>query len=223
MKPILIVDDDRNFIDLYCLLIKKRFIHASITSARNGIEALKAIKGNNYSFILSDIEMPKMSGIELHQRLKNDFPLLASKMGFITGNCCPDHLSYFREEGLPYLMKPFKKKAFFFTLEKIAASDRDYPVKKSINPPVRKHKRFPFSAEGRLLSSALQEAVIPGEVLNFSEGGFAFLFKRGNLTEKEKVKVFVHALKIENREAEMVWARRESNRMIAGFKWLENY
>lgn len=222
MKSILIVDDDKNLLDLYTLLIGQRFANTSVERALNGIEALKKIGQNDYALILSDVEMPKMNGIDLHKKVKKEFPALASRTCFITGNCCPSHISYFKKEGVPYLMKPFDKKNFISLLETIIAQDNEklFNIDKL---STRRHKRFSFRAEGTLLPlKAMKEVLITGEMLNFSEGGFAFLCKRKKLSEMKKVRVSIEALNIENKDAEMVWTHKESDFIKAGFKWIES-
>ncbi|MDH3976371.1 MAG: response regulator [Deltaproteobacteria bacterium] len=222
MESILIVDDDQSLFELYISLVRKCFAHASVTCVLNGVEALKTIEEKDYSIILSDIEMPQMDGIEFHRALKKKFPALALKTAFITSNCSPSHISYFEKEGIPYLKKPFAKRDFIRIVKVI--SQKDHPLSRGYTvPSTRKHKRFDFRADGMILSSRIkEEEFIRGEIINISEGGFAFLFKSGKLSRKQKVKVSVEALNIENREAETVWTKEDSAIITAGFKWLEH-
>ena len=223
MKSILIVDDDPNILNLYLLLMKKRFSDISVCAASNGREALEKICKKEYSLVLSDVEMPLMNGIELHKSLKADFPSLAPKTVFITGNSCPSHLSYFEEESLTYLLKPFKVRDLVTMIEGIIASasmgDGENTSHKGGSK--RKHKRFSFRAEAKLsLSRTNSDGPINGEIINFSEGGMAFLSKKGLFPEKAKVTISVNALRLERREAQIVWAMKDNDHVRAGIKWL---
>lgn len=42
-----------------------------ITEAANGLEALELVKTNSYHAILSDINMPKLNGLEFLQQIRN--------------------------------------------------------------------------------------------------------------------------------------------------------
>ena len=46
--------------------------HYSVITAENGVEALELLEKNYINLIVSDIMMPKMDGIELCERVKND-------------------------------------------------------------------------------------------------------------------------------------------------------
>ena len=43
-------------------------------SVKNGRDALKALKEKPYTFLLTDIKMPGMNGLELIQRTRDEYP-----------------------------------------------------------------------------------------------------------------------------------------------------
>jgi CheY-like chemotaxis protein len=49
------------------MLVKEGF---EVETAQNGEEALKLMRSNLYLFVLSDIQMPVMDGLEMAQRLR---------------------------------------------------------------------------------------------------------------------------------------------------------
>ena len=66
---ILIVEDQKNDLQILLLTLKKYF--KNIIVANNGLEALKIYKENKeIDIIISDIEMPKMNGIELLKSIR---------------------------------------------------------------------------------------------------------------------------------------------------------
>ena len=71
--PILVVDDD----PVSRTLLEKILIRAGykVTTAENGREALRTLKGNFFSIVISDWMMPEMDGIELCRAIRNtDLP-----------------------------------------------------------------------------------------------------------------------------------------------------
>jgi len=69
-KVILIVDDDLTLLDMYVERIKAE--GAIVITAKNGEEALSQIQENKPSVILLDVMMPKLNGLEVLERLRND-------------------------------------------------------------------------------------------------------------------------------------------------------
>ncbi|BCM94345.1 transcriptional regulatory protein AfsQ1 [Abditibacteriota bacterium] len=66
MAQILLVDDDTNV--LLTLAIALRRQGHTVTVAQNGWQALSLLRREDFAFLISDVKMPGMSGIELAQR-----------------------------------------------------------------------------------------------------------------------------------------------------------
>ncbi len=71
-KKILVVDDERTVGDTLKKIIEK-FGYACKT-ANNGLDASKKIHKEPFDVIVTDIKMPKMGGIELLRKIKEDHP-----------------------------------------------------------------------------------------------------------------------------------------------------
>jgi len=71
---ILIVDDHQMFIDGIKLLLKKIQRINLIYEALNGKAALEIIKEQKIDLVITDINMPEMTGLELTRIIKADYP-----------------------------------------------------------------------------------------------------------------------------------------------------
>ena len=70
MKKILIVDDDKDFIDAYIMILEKEGY--DVNSAMTGTEGLKKVKELHPDLIILDVMMESAdSGFEFAQNLKN--------------------------------------------------------------------------------------------------------------------------------------------------------
>lgn len=68
-KSILVVDDSITVREMERKLLENRGYRVEI--AVNGVDAWNAIRTSRYDLVISDIDMPRMDGIELVKRLKN--------------------------------------------------------------------------------------------------------------------------------------------------------
>jgi len=66
MAQILLVDDDTNV--LLTLAIALRRQGHTVTVAQNGWQALNLLRRQQFNFLISDVKMPGMTGIELAER-----------------------------------------------------------------------------------------------------------------------------------------------------------
>lgn len=66
MAQILLVDDDTNV--LLTLAIALRRAGHTVTVAQNGWQALNLLRRQAFTFLISDVKMPGMTGLELAQR-----------------------------------------------------------------------------------------------------------------------------------------------------------
>jgi two-component system response regulator PilR (NtrC family) len=63
MRTILVVDDERSMREFLSIMLEKEGY--KVVTADNGNDALKFIRNNNSDLIITDIKMPKVSGIEI--------------------------------------------------------------------------------------------------------------------------------------------------------------
>ena len=117
-KLALVVEDDRVIREaLWAILEEYNF---QIITASNGVQALDIFEqiGDQISFIITDIVMPKMDGIQLYDRVQS---LSANKKFlFITGHPLNQKRQEILEhQDIQWLRKPFSMNEFIDTLQKI--------------------------------------------------------------------------------------------------------
>ena len=102
-KTVLIVDDNPNMSALLSEMLE--IFDFKSESARNGKEALEALKKKKFSMVITDIKMPEMSGIELLGKVKEINPKMPVVMisGYSVGEFEND--KNFKPDG--FLSKPF--------------------------------------------------------------------------------------------------------------------
>lgn len=73
-KPILIVDDNPNMSSLLADMLEV-FDYPSVR-ASDGQQALNELQKRNFAMIISDMRMPNMTGVELLEKVKSNYPKL---------------------------------------------------------------------------------------------------------------------------------------------------
>ena len=73
MSQVLLVDDDNSVLLTLAIALRRR--GHSVTVAQSGPQALNLLRRHDYTFLVSDVRMPGMSGIELaHAASELDHP-----------------------------------------------------------------------------------------------------------------------------------------------------
>jgi CheY-like chemotaxis protein len=75
MARILVVDDSNMDLRIAGALLAKE-PEWSVCYARNGIEALDAIEAELPNLVVTDMQMPEMNGLELVERIRDEYPLI---------------------------------------------------------------------------------------------------------------------------------------------------
>ena len=106
-ESLLFVEDDVEILDLAATYLEG--LGYSVNKAQSGTEAviLCQSRSNPFEIIITDVVMPKMSGVELFERIHRKWQV--TKVLFISGYS-KDYHAYSREMGhkYPYLQKPFQ-------------------------------------------------------------------------------------------------------------------
>jgi len=102
-EKILIVDDESAIAELLSALLEDI---CESDLAADGVEAMEKIKGNIYGLVISDVDMPKMNGIELYNNARLFFAKPNDMFVFHTGNLTDDLRCFFETNNLTYMEKP---------------------------------------------------------------------------------------------------------------------
>ncbi len=106
MKPrILVVDDEESIREFLEIMLKKDGYE--VTCAEDGAKAKEILTKKSFDMVISDLQMPNMTGIELLKHVKDSYPDLVFMMitAFGTTETAVDAM---KMGAYDYLTKPFK-------------------------------------------------------------------------------------------------------------------
>jgi CheY-like chemotaxis protein len=104
-ERILIVEDEPVIRELFAKLLGRL---GDIETASDGQEALNRVKDHFYNVVISDIDMPRMSGLEFYKKAVEMDPDIARHFIFVSGSATPEIENFFRKHNLACLEKPFR-------------------------------------------------------------------------------------------------------------------
>src|SRR3712207_482777 len=88
--------------------------------ARDGYEAIRAVRSKDYDLVLMDIQMPGMDGITATRRIRElpgpvrNVPIIA-----MTANVLPEQVTEFRRAGMnDHIGKPFDRHALYGLIDR---------------------------------------------------------------------------------------------------------
>lgn len=112
-------DDMRGFI---CSILRDRY---SLIEARDGMEALKVLSEQTVDFIVSDLMMPRMDGLELSRRVKENFAISHIPFLMLTAKTATEsRIDSYRIGVDDYLLKPFEESVLLARIEGIMHTRR---------------------------------------------------------------------------------------------------
>jgi PAS domain S-box-containing protein len=108
---ILVVDDEIGILDSLSRILAKQGHKVETTD--NCVDALDMIKTEKYDYILLDVKLPGMSGIEMFNEIKKHDRSIVKKLAIITGDTMEPATQEFLEYAkVPCFVKPFDTKNF---------------------------------------------------------------------------------------------------------------
>jgi DNA-binding NarL/FixJ family response regulator len=122
---ILLVDDHQMFIDGIKSILHKQSTFQVVAEALDGNLALKIIENQEIDIVISDISMPKMSGIELTKIIKAKYPeIKVIVVSMHNDRAVVSEILMAEAEG--YILKNLGKKELLAALTKVADNGTFY-------------------------------------------------------------------------------------------------
>ncbi|MHB1099420.1 MAG: chemotaxis response regulator CheY [Burkholderiales bacterium] len=116
---ILVVDDFSTMRRIIRNLLKELGF-PNVTEAEDGMDALKKLQGGNFEFVVSDWNMPNMSGIELLRAIRKDPTLKHLPVLMVTAEAKKENIIEAAQAGASgYVVKPFTAAVLDEKLSKI--------------------------------------------------------------------------------------------------------
>jgi len=127
---ILIVEDNPDMRGYIRSILCQQY---NVIDAENGLEALSLLNTHSVDFIVSDLMMPVMDGIELSRRVKDNFAISHIPFLMLTAKTSSEaQLESYRMGVDEYILKPFDETLLLTRIENILENRRRYQRKFSL-------------------------------------------------------------------------------------------
>jgi len=120
-KRILVAEDEPALAQLLNSLLTP--LKAHVVHVNDGLEALRSAQQGQWDLIISDIQMPGMTGIELHQSLASGDSRLADRMILITGSTWAQRETLLPKSNVQLLYKPFSRNELLEAISRAIAGE----------------------------------------------------------------------------------------------------
>jgi CheY-like chemotaxis protein len=112
-RDILVVDDDISNLLLFRLLLE--FEGFDVATAADGIKALEMLENSDFRMVITDFNMPKMSGLELAVKVREQHPKI--HVVLVTANELSDIVEDAADAGISRIFsKPVNMETFVTTI-----------------------------------------------------------------------------------------------------------
>ncbi len=153
---ILLIDDDVNLCKVLSYQLKKQGYE--VATAYNGRDGLALFRENNYDIVLSDIQMPDVSGLEVLKEIRVLNPeviiIMITAYGSVDGA-----LEAVRSGADDYITKPFGQEQLLFVIEKAVRMRQLQQENKQLRREVEGKYRFDnMVTNSRKMEEVLQMA-----------------------------------------------------------------
>jgi CheY-like chemotaxis protein len=102
-EKILLVDDSEAILELMEAILEHQ---ALIEKAADAGEGMRKIEKFYFDLIISDVNMPRVSGLKFYEQAVRLDPLLKDRFLFYTSDPAGETLAFLQRHHLPYLIKP---------------------------------------------------------------------------------------------------------------------
>lgn len=169
---ILIVDDEDNVSSLLCKILKKE--KYNVFSACDGIEAIDILEEQNIDIVITDIRMPRLSGIELLKRIKEIDSSIQVIMITAFGEL-QTAIEALRIGAKDYITKPFDiedvKKSVKQIVQRMENSREDLEISKEEKKSIENQMIIESEAMKNIMKMIRQVADSKASVIFYGETG----------------------------------------------------
>ena len=126
MVGIMIVEDDRDTLEILNVVLRRKFRDASFFTARNGREGVELFKKQQVDLVITDVNMPQMGGAEMVREMRIFKP--DTQFIFITADTGKATLEHAIGKGfrlVHYLAKPVAYQDLFNAVEQTLAAHQE--------------------------------------------------------------------------------------------------
>lgn len=128
---ILVVEDNKDMRDYIRSILAEYY---NVLEASQGEKALALLHANNVDFIISDLMMPVMDGMELSRRVKNDFSISHIPFLMLTAKTSDEaRLASYKMGADAFLLKPFDENMLLARISNILENRKRFQQKFSID------------------------------------------------------------------------------------------
>ncbi|NDV93755.1 response regulator [Dysgonomonas sp. 521] len=151
---ILVVEDNTDMRKYICSVLTDYY---KVEEAENGQEALKILKSKTVDFIISDLMMPVMDGLELSQKVKADLSISHIPFLMLTAKTSLEtQISSYKIGVDEFLPKPFEEELLLTRINNILESRKTYQRKFSLEMNVDELNISEESNDDKFLRKAVE-------------------------------------------------------------------
>ncbi|MDL2211210.1 response regulator, partial [Bacteroides sp. OttesenSCG-928-M17] len=150
---ILIVEDNKDMRSYIRSILTEQY---NIFEAENGAEALEILTRNNVDFIISDLMMPVMDGIELSRRVKETFTISHIPFLMLTAKTSQEsRIESYRTGVDEYLLKPFNEELLLTRITNILENRKRHQQRFAMNMEIKELQIEEESNDKKFLDKVL--------------------------------------------------------------------
>ena len=190
MNPILIVDDEVEM----RIAMSETLKHCGypVETSHNAIDALNKAKKNDFAMVITDMTMPKRSGLELLKDLKELHPDMPVLMVTAYGTI-ETAVEAMKHGAFDYILKPFKFDTFTFIVERaltMSEERKTTPRPRAEKPEAAEAPAVAGAREIITADSHMQKLL--GVAANVAKSKATVLVQSESGTGKELLARFIH-------------------------------
>lgn len=151
---ILVVEDNLDMRKYICSILSD---HYNVVQTENGREALNILKSVRIDFIISDLMMPVVDGMELSRRVKADFTLSHIPFLMLTAKTSlQTRIGSYKMGADEFLTKPFDEELLLTRIDNILQTRKTYQQKFSLYMNIDELNIVEDSADQKFLKKAIE-------------------------------------------------------------------